>query len=83
MCSNQLYKKQFISSNHFFLFNHQCWNSFQFLEGMVHIWFLKKDVWKKQQLSTFDVWMLRTCNFFKKIVSSFEHVNFVINEKYS
>ncbi len=39
----------------------------------------KKDVWNKQRLSTFNVWMLWTCNFFI-FVLRFEHVNFAINE---
>ncbi len=42
----------------------------------------KKDVWKKQRIFTFKVCVFWTWIFFL-FVSSFEHVNFTINEKYS
>jgi len=40
-------------------------------------------VWKKQGLSTLEVWVLWICEKNKWFVISFEHVNFSINEKYS
>jgi len=43
----------------------------------------KKDVWKKEGLSILKVWVLWTCKKHFWFVSSFGHVNFVINGKYS
>jgi len=43
----------------------------------------RKDVWKKHGLTNLEVWVFWTCNFFFWFLSSFEHVKFVINEKYS
>jgi hypothetical protein len=44
----------------------------------------KKNIFfKKQGLFIFDVWVLWTCNFLNLFVSSFEHVKFSINGKYS
>jgi hypothetical protein len=40
----------------------------------------KKDVWKKQKLSTFEVWVVWRQKKHFWFVSSFEHVNFAINE---
>jgi hypothetical protein len=43
----------------------------------------KKNVWKKQELSIFKVWVFWTCINIFWFVSKFEHVNFEINGKYS
>jgi hypothetical protein len=74
-------KNNFINSNLFSLLIINVKNPFQFSKGIMHIWFLKKDVWKKHKLSIFEVSMLWTCNFFL-FVSSFENVNFAINKIY-
>jgi len=42
-----------------------------------------KDIWKKQKMSTFKIWMFWTCKNIFLFVSSFEHVKFAINGKYS
>jgi hypothetical protein len=43
----------------------------------------KNDVWKKQILSTIEVWMLWTCKNIYLFMLSFEHVKFSINGKCS
>jgi hypothetical protein len=42
-----------------------------------------KDIWKKQGMSTLEIWMFWTCKNIFKFLSSFEYVKFAINGKYS